>query len=163
MKSLILLLQLSVSVNCFSQSQRQFEVIRTKLNLELINKKITNKDSSILLDKNSKLVSNYLGNIITSNKIKYHVIKTYYVYNMKVSPTIESKILLYNIKNKIIGYYPVPTRNYLPESIIHNCMVFNLVEKDCDKKVRISFKGGIPKAINLGCIANNYIEFIPQK
>ncbi len=156
----IIFVFLLLSAKSYSQNSMITSSFRHKLNSKLIERGIVNIDSTVQPGSDSKIVSNYFGEIRTNKGRVIHLIKTYYSFNLSRSPTIESHVFLYNEKYEFIGYYSLPTVNYLPLYLKNNKLYFEVANESCKEKSIIDFKNGIPRFINIKCKDNNYIEFI---
>ena len=154
--TLIIVLLLSLAAKPQEKDIRQ---IRHQLNTSLIKRGKTNADSALTLN-DSKLVADYLGKVKTSSGKTFYILKNYYVFNIKRSPTINSHIFLYDGSHRFVGYYYLPLKSYLPYSLSENKLYFQLSEEKCNEKSVADFSAGIPEFINIKCDGNNMIEFI---
>jgi hypothetical protein len=93
----------------------------------------------------------YLGIVTAKNGKTYKIMNSVWTWGLSERST--NRILVFNQKNQYLGNYYITTLNELPTEFKNGYLIFENIDKDCDKSVetKINFNYGIPKSIFRKC------------
>ncbi|MCY0968080.1 hypothetical protein [Chryseobacterium wangxinyae] len=121
---------------------------------ELFNERNPNKYYVVGSWKKQKLESHfkYIGTV-TNSKNEIINIVTQSRYEGKISKRAINSIMVWQDKNKYIGYYRISMKNDLPNKMENGILYFENATNNCDKRIttKIDFNKEIPQKIFRKC------------
>jgi hypothetical protein len=137
--------------------------------LVVLNKKQVGKEISFSknnADHYDSLVLVYLGQISTNKGEVLKIMTSRWYWG--TSPRASSRVIIFNVKNQVIGNYFLTMTYEVPTRVEGRSLVFVNDKKEycTDRRVtRVDFSNGIPKNFFLGCDGDNgdTYEFSPER
>lgn len=97
-------------------------------------------------------VVTYLGNIITSKTDTLKILNyVHYTGIYEDSKRGNGQVYIYNVNNKLLGFYNLGSADAVPRNIDDKELIFKYNNESCNQTTKISLKDSIPKQIFIQC------------